>query len=69
MSYFRFLVAATAVWESSQAVQRSCTACERESSQAVQRSCTACELSQTAVAATRNQKYDKNIPSYRGSTV
>ena len=26
LSYFRFLVAATAVWESSQAVQRSCTA-------------------------------------------
>ena len=44
MLYFVFLVAATAVWESSQAVQRSCTACE---------------LSQTTVAATRNQKYDK----------
>ena len=38
LSYFRFLVAATAVCESSQAVQLRCTACE---------------LSQTAVAATR----------------
>ena len=42
-SYFVFLVAAIAVWESLQAVQRSCTACE---------------LSQTAVAATRDRKYD-----------
>ena len=27
----------------------------------MQRSCTACELSQTAVAATRNRKYDKKL--------